>query len=1016
MNRRSVLHATQRAQGLALSLVSVLLAASVPANAVTVTSFAPSTWPRTDAALGITGFIIEDFEDATLVDGLQVQLSGGTADFGPTGTLPHAFDPSADDPNAGKVLVPGIWDGTHVHMNRRNAPLPVGYNDLEWADFIARVAGGAASIGFSVQQLNIAGTMLSVTTNTGTTSFNLSSVPNFTVGGVRNGYLRIDAGAGERILSVRIDNQSGDGFAIDHLAFRHSASLVSHWKFDEADGTTAFDTVGAFDGTLAGGATFVAGGISRKAISLDEATGSLVDMGMSFPGFTTGDLSIVAWVKTTTTDPNSNFVSKHTSGSFNGYFLSLNEGGPAPGFGYGQTNKAWFYDSSTIGTEAVSTTSVNDGAWHQVVGVYLAGGNITIYVDGDLEATKTSNAIVANTAQFLVGGISVGGTPTANYTGLVDDVQVYRGALTDAQVHFLYTHPGQSTGGATIDFESVARGTVVTDELQAQGIQVSAVATSALPIGQVIDVVQADQDVVAFGASLPQAMLYGIVGDQLDLTFVLPDGSAAMTDSVVLRVGDGDAAAESFRVSIYTAADELLDMKEFTTTSGTATGGATAIFAVPHIHRVSVLGIGNDSGGAIDDLTFSRLQPVPTYDLVTDWSDAANPNGTWTYREGVNALPHVAAWENMLGTYTGSQPGWADSEVGTSRLPVWYQSLDLESFVHDFEAGDVAVHTTDDTNGVGNGNANVVWTSPIEGTVDVSGTVWMGREIGRSNDWFVYKNATLLSQGSIASGDAFSRANPFELTDGSTGPDPFTDVPVAVGDVIRLEFAKTSTFGDLVGVNLSILVASLAPSATTTTSATPTTSTTIATTTTTTTSTTTSTITTTSTSTITTSTSTTTPTTSTTTTAAPSTTTTTTAAPSTTTTTTLPPSSCATTPVGPGFVSLDCRLVALLARVNGQAGLANIGPKLVAVLQKALDRTREAGAFCRDGDTKPMRQRLKQATRALIQYRHLLQTRSARRKLDPAVRSELVAAGEPIKADLKTLRGAASCPDDAPPA
>ena len=125
---------------------------------MTVTAFAPSTWPRTDAALGVTGFIIEDFEDAALVPGLQAQVSGGTADYGPIETLPHAFDPSADDPNAGKVLVAGIWDGTHVLMNRRSAPLPVGYNDGEWADFIVRVAGGAASIGFSVQQLNIAGT------------------------------------------------------------------------------------------------------------------------------------------------------------------------------------------------------------------------------------------------------------------------------------------------------------------------------------------------------------------------------------------------------------------------------------------------------------------------------------------------------------------------------------------------------------------------------------------------------------------------------------------------------------------------------------------------------------------------------------------------------------------------------------------------------------------------------------------------------------------------------------------
>jgi hypothetical protein len=36
----------------------------------------------------------------------------------------------------------------------------------------------------------------------------------------RNGYLRIDAGAGESITTVQITSGNTDGFAIDHMAFR----------------------------------------------------------------------------------------------------------------------------------------------------------------------------------------------------------------------------------------------------------------------------------------------------------------------------------------------------------------------------------------------------------------------------------------------------------------------------------------------------------------------------------------------------------------------------------------------------------------------------------------------------------------------------------------------------------------------------------------------------------------------------------------------------------------------------
>src|SRR2546428_13516273 len=70
--------------------------------AFSVTAFDPSVWPRTDAALGIAGFAIEDFEDAALVSGLQVEVRDSTDNYGPTGTLPLVFGPTTDNPNSAK--------------------------------------------------------------------------------------------------------------------------------------------------------------------------------------------------------------------------------------------------------------------------------------------------------------------------------------------------------------------------------------------------------------------------------------------------------------------------------------------------------------------------------------------------------------------------------------------------------------------------------------------------------------------------------------------------------------------------------------------------------------------------------------------------------------------------------------------------------------------------------------------------------------------------------------------------
>ena len=216
-------------------------------------------------------------------------------------------------------------------------------------------------------------------------------------------------------------------------------SLVAHWTFDEASGTTAHDSTGAFNGTLSGGAAFVTGGISGNAISLASATNSLVNMGNGFPGFTTGDFSVVSWIKTSTTTGDSGYISKHEAFTANGYFLDVNAtgGGGAPG-------KALFYASGPASTDPVSTTTITDNTWHQVVGVYHAGGNAEIYVDGaPVEDTRASNPIVANSAPFLIGGVNASGTPLARYTGLVDDVQVYSSALSSSNVQFLFQNPGQ---------------------------------------------------------------------------------------------------------------------------------------------------------------------------------------------------------------------------------------------------------------------------------------------------------------------------------------------------------------------------------------------------------------------------------------------------------------------------------------------------------------------------------------------------------------------------------------------
>jgi hypothetical protein len=218
-------------------------------------------------------------------------------------------------------------------------------------------------------------------------------------------------------------------------------------------------------------------------------------------------------------------------------------------------------------------------------------------------------------------------------------------------------------------------------------------------------------------------------------------------------------------------------------------------------------------GAGIGAIGISLSDPAAAqtvYDLGADWSEGSNPNGVWSYRHGTLALAHVASWEP--GAFTAPQPGWAQSGTSTSRIPFWFKSVATPTFPFtDWLPGDVLVHTRDDTNGIGTGTGNVAWTSPILGTVDVTGYVWMARDIGRSNEWSVWLGGTQLTSGMVASGDPYSRATPFDLAAGSGGASALDDVAVAPGDVVMLQVARTSFYGDFVGVNLTI-TATPAPS------------------------------------------------------------------------------------------------------------------------------------------------------------------------------------------------------------
>ena len=148
------------------------------------------------------------------------------------------------------------------------------------------------------------------------------------------------------------------------------------------------------------------------------------------------------------------------------------------------------------------------------------------------------------------------------------------------------------------------------------------------------------------------------------------------------------------------------------------------------------------------------------WDLKNDWSDTVN-GGVWSYRHGNVLLSHVDGWNIWP-----NQPAWKGDEF----VPVWFKSTNdrpTDEAVCDFTIGDIVTHSTDSFSGPNMGPSNVIWTSPINDIVNISGSAWAARDIGRSNHWAILLNGSTLTEGDVYSDDPYSRDNPFDFSQGS---------------------------------------------------------------------------------------------------------------------------------------------------------------------------------------------------------------------------------------------------------
>jgi hypothetical protein len=211
--------------------------------------------------------------------------------------------------------------------------------------------------------------------------------------------------------------------------------LVAWWKFEN----NTSDSTGANPGSIGGSPIYVTGKFGQ-AISLDGD--DYVDCGKpSLLDFRTGNWTVSAWIKTTqsgTDDANKGTVFANGADGSGGirYTLAVNEGQS------GMITLTTDDDLSKV--QVISTTVVNDGAWHHVVGMRNER-TLGVYVDGVLERTEILPAgysLSGSSGQNAYIGVIANygdGSLFKHFVGLIDEVCIFACALDANSVSALYS-------------------------------------------------------------------------------------------------------------------------------------------------------------------------------------------------------------------------------------------------------------------------------------------------------------------------------------------------------------------------------------------------------------------------------------------------------------------------------------------------------------------------------------------------------------------------------------------------
>ncbi|MDP1620791.1 MAG: LamG-like jellyroll fold domain-containing protein [Bacteroidales bacterium] len=196
---------------------------------------------------------------------------------------------------------------------------------------------------------------------------------------------------------------------------------LSHlWK---ADGDFT-DAVGSADGTPFGSVSFGSPILGSNSFSFNGSAG-YVGTGTAGSVSGTGNFAVSAWIKTTSASPM--VIMQQRDQNFIGEYI-LKVGGNHCNCDI-RPGKLYFlvYGSGSPVVDLFSTTDVNDGKWHHVMGE-REGSDVRLYIDGALVSSGSTGVVVNMNGTIKTSFGRDIRNNNSNFDGLIDDLRVWTAA------------------------------------------------------------------------------------------------------------------------------------------------------------------------------------------------------------------------------------------------------------------------------------------------------------------------------------------------------------------------------------------------------------------------------------------------------------------------------------------------------------------------------------------------------------------------------------------------------------